>query len=61
MDYEEIFSPMTRYSSIRSILAFVAQMGWKIHQMDLKAAFLNIVVVEEIYIEQPKEFKTYDQ
>ena len=36
IDYEETFSPVARYSSIRSILALVMQMGWNIHQMDVK-------------------------
>ena len=52
---------MERYSSIRSILALVAQMGWKIHQIDVKVAFLNGVVEEEIYVEKPEGFETYDQ
>jgi hypothetical protein len=52
IDYEETFSPVARYSSIRSILALAAQMGWKIHQMDVKTTFLNGVIEEEVYIEQ---------
>ena len=51
-DYEETFAPTTRYSSIKSILALVAQMGWKIHQMDVKKTFLNGVIKEEVYIEK---------
>ena len=53
IDYEETFSPVARYSSIRSILVLVAHMGWKIHQMDVKTTFLNGVIEEEVYIEQP--------
>ena len=60
VDYEETFAPIARYSSIRSILALVAQMGWKIHQMDVNIIFLNGVVEEEIYIKQPKGFETHD-
>ena len=60
VEYEETFSPVARYSSNRSILALAAQMGWKIHQMDVKIAFLNGVVEEEIYIEKIKGFETYD-
>ena len=48
--YEETFSPVGRYSSIRSILALSAQMGWKIHLMDVKTTFLKGVVEEEVYI-----------
>eukprot|EP00253_Pinus_taeda_P001734 PITA_01734 len=61
VDYEETFAPVARYSSIRSILALVAQMGWKIHQMDVKTVFLNGVVEEEIYKEKPQGFETYDR
>jgi len=50
--YEETFPPVERYSSIKSILALSAQMGWKIHQMDVKTTFLNGVIEEEVYIEQ---------
>ena len=60
-DYEETFSPVTRYSLIRSILALTAQMGWKIHQMDVKTTFLNGVIEEEVYIEKPKGFETFDR
>eukprot|EP00253_Pinus_taeda_P002037 PITA_02037 len=42
IDYVETFSPIARYSSIRSMLALSAQMGWKIHQMDVKTKFLNV-------------------
>jgi len=51
IDYEETFAPVTRYSSIQMILAVLAQMGWHIHQMDVKTAFLNGVIEEEVYIE----------
>ena len=51
IDYEENFSPIARYTSIRSILALAVVMKWKIHQMDVKSAFLNGVVEEEVYVE----------
>ena len=40
VDYET-FAPVARYTSIRSIISIAAEMGWKIHQMDVKTAFLN--------------------
>jgi len=58
VDYQEKFSPVARYSLIKSILALVAQLGWKIHQMDVKAIVLNGVVEEEIYIKKSKGFET---
>jgi len=51
IDYEETFTPVVRYSYIWTILALSAQMGWHIHQMDVKTAFLNEVIEEEAYIE----------
>eukprot|EP00253_Pinus_taeda_P033010 PITA_33010 len=54
IDYHETFSPVARYSSIISIFALLAQMGLKIHQMDLNTAFLNGMIEEEVYIEQPE-------
>ena len=44
IDYEETFAPVAKYTSIRSVLALVAIMKWKVHQMDVKTAFLNGVV-----------------
>jgi hypothetical protein len=60
IDYEETFSPMARYTSIRTIIALVAKMKWKLHQMDVKIAFLNDVIKEEVYIEQPQGFEVED-
>jgi len=60
IDYDETFSPIARYSSIRSILALSEQKGWKIHQMDVKTNFLNGMIEEEVYIEQPEGFDTFD-
>ena len=59
--YEETFAPAARYTSIRSILALAAMMKWKIHQMDVKTAFLNGVVEEVVYVEQPLDFETHDR
>eukprot|EP00253_Pinus_taeda_P030839 PITA_30839 len=56
-DYEETFAPVARYTSIRTVISLATQMGWEIHQMDVKTTFLN-EVIEEVYIEQPEGFKT---
>jgi hypothetical protein len=53
VDYKETFTPIARYSSIRVLLSTVYEMGWRIHQMDVKTAFLNGVIEEEVYIELP--------
>ena len=36
-------------------------MGWEIHQMDAKTMFLNVVIEEEVYIEQPEGFEMHEQ
>ena len=61
IDYEETFAAVARYTSIRSVLAMATAMKWKIHQMDVKTAFLNGVVEEEVYVEQPLGFETHDR
>jgi len=51
--------PGTMYTSIRSIISVVASMGWELRQMDVKTAFLNGVIEEEVYMEQPQGFEVY--
>ena len=51
IDYTETFAPVARYSTIRLIISLASTMGWKLHQMDVKTAFLNGVVEEEVYME----------
>ena len=61
IDDEETFAPVARYNSIRAIMALAAKLGWKLHQMDVKTTFLNGVVEEEVYVEQPLGFETHDR
>ena len=61
IDYEETFAPVAKYTSIRIVLALAAVMKWKIHQMDVKIAFLNGVVEEEVYVEKTLGFETHDR
>ena len=56
IDFEETFSPIVRFNSIRLILAIVNSLDLELHQMDVKAAFLNGDLDEEIYMEQPLGF-----
>lgn len=59
IDYEETFSLVARYMSIKSVISLVAEMGWQIHQMDVKKMFLNGIIKDVVYIEQPEGFETY--
>jgi hypothetical protein len=61
IDYEETFALVARYTSIRTIIALAAKMKWKLHQMDVKTTFLNGVIEEEVYIEQPQGFEVEDR
>jgi hypothetical protein len=60
LDYEETFAPVARYTSIRAILALAIVKKWKVHQMDVKTNFLNGVIEEEVYVEQPHGFETHN-
>ncbi|KAJ4812770.1 polyprotein [Rhynchospora pubera] len=56
VDYEEVFAPVARLETIRLLIALAAQNRWPIHQMDVKSAFLNGSLEEEVYVEQPQGF-----
>ena len=56
IDYEETFSLVARYKSIRYLLAHTALHNWEIEAMDVKLAYLHGVLEEEIYMEQPEGF-----
>jgi hypothetical protein len=56
IDYDETFSPVVRFSSIRTLLAFAVQNNMVIHQMDVVTAFLNGRLDEDIYMRQPEGY-----
>jgi len=56
VDYFDTFAPVSRLDTIHLLFAISAQFGWKVHRMDVKSAFLNGYLEEEIYVEQPKGF-----
>jgi Reverse transcriptase (RNA-dependent DNA polymerase) len=55
IDYDEVFAPVARMEAIRLLISLADQSKWRIHQMDVKSAFLNDVLEEEVYIEQPPD------
>jgi hypothetical protein len=56
VDFDEVFAPVARMESIRMLLAVAAQGGWYVHHMDVKSAFLNGELKEEVYVQQPPGF-----
>ena len=56
IDYEETFSPVARFESVRFLLSIAALNDWEIEAMDVKLAFLHGYLEEEIYMEQPEGF-----
>ncbi|XP_074576648.1 uncharacterized protein LOC141833162 [Curcuma longa] len=60
LDYDETYAPVARLESIRILLGYAAYMGFKLHQMDVKSAFLNGFIKEEVYVEQPPGFENVD-
>ena len=56
LDYEETFSPVVRFESIRSIVALGAQHKLQLHQMDVSTAFLHGELTEEVYMKQPEGY-----
>ena len=51
IDYEEKFTPVVRFESIRILLAIVCSLRIKLYQTDIKSAFLNGIMSEEVYVE----------
>ena len=56
IDYEETFSPVARFETVRLVLAIAAQKRLPVYQFDVKSAFLNGELQEEVFVEQPKGF-----
>nr|GEU75430.1 hypothetical protein [Tanacetum cinerariifolium] len=56
-DYEEVFAPVARIEAIRIFLAYASFIGFIVHQMDVKSAFLYGTIDEEVYVMQPPGFQ----
>ncbi|KAL8104038.1 hypothetical protein AgCh_028316 [Apium graveolens] len=56
IDFDETYAPIARLEAIRILMAFAAHKGFKLYQMDVKSAFLNGYLKEEVYLKQPPGF-----
>ena len=56
IDDGETFAFVSILEGVRLLLVYVAFKGFKVYQMDVKSAFLNEILEEEVYIDQPKGF-----
>eukprot|EP00253_Pinus_taeda_P028962 PITA_28962 len=60
-NYEKNFAPVARMETMRAMLYIAAQNKWKVYQMDVKSSFLNGVLKEKVYIEQPPGYEKKGQ
>ncbi|KAL8116545.1 hypothetical protein AgCh_022897 [Apium graveolens] len=56
IDYDETYAPVARLEAIRILMVFAAHKKFKLYQMDVKSAFLNGYLKEEVYVKQPPGF-----
>ena len=59
LDFGEIYAPVARLEAIRILLAYACVHNIKLYQMDVKSAFLNSYINEEVYVEQPPGFEDH--
>ena len=56
VDYDKTFAPVAKLASLCAVLALATELNWEVHQMDVKAAYLNGELEEEIYMAPPPGF-----
>ncbi|GJU64699.1 retrovirus-related pol polyprotein from transposon TNT 1-94 [Tanacetum coccineum] len=61
IDYDETYAPVARLESIRILLAYACALDFKLFQMDVKSAFLNDFINEDIYVTQPPGFIDFEK
>ena len=61
LDYDETFSPVMRFESVRSVIALAAMNNLRLHQMDITTAFLHGDLKEEVYMKQLEGFVAQGQ
>jgi hypothetical protein len=58
LNFDETFAPVARFESIRILLAYATHHDFKLYQIDVKSAFLNGPIKEDMYVEQPPSFES---
>lgn len=58
VDYDEVFAPVAGLETVTILLALAAQGEWEVHHMDVKSAFLNDDLQEEVYVQHPPRIST---
>ncbi|GJW86761.1 retrovirus-related pol polyprotein from transposon TNT 1-94 [Tanacetum coccineum] len=61
INYDETYAPVARLESIRILLAYACALDFKLFQMDVKSAFLNGFINEEVYVAQPPGFIDFEK
>ncbi|GKB15645.1 retrovirus-related pol polyprotein from transposon TNT 1-94, partial [Tanacetum coccineum] len=61
INYDETYAPVARLDSIRILLAYACALDFKLSQMDVKSAFLNVFINEEVYVAQPPGFIDFEK
>jgi hypothetical protein len=56
VDYDETFSPVVKFSTVRVVLSLNLSWDWAIHQLDVKISFLHGTLTETVYYSQPTSF-----
>jgi hypothetical protein len=57
LDYDETYAPVVRLEAIRILLAYACAHNIKLYQMDVKSVFLNVIINELVFVEQPPRFE----
>lgn len=61
IDFDEVYAPVTMMETVRLLLALSAKNNWEVHHLDVKTAFLNGDIKEEVYVTQPEGFEKSGQ
>jgi hypothetical protein len=57
IDYDDTFSPVVKFATIRLVLSLAVSQGWSLHQLDIQNVFLHVVLEEDVYMKQPPGFE----